>query len=74
MNLVLQLPIPPIIVYLIHHKKECVQIIDKHIEANTKNKTAGDENRKEERNTEENKIKNIMLFFFLKLQTYVNLL
>ena len=67
----------PIIVYLIPPKKECVQIIDKHIEANTKNMTAGAENRKEEGNIEENRAnKEYHVIFFPKItnecQSFIN--
>ena len=67
----------PIIVYLIPPKKECVQIIDKHIEANNKNMTAGADNRKDEVNTEENRAnKEYHVIFFPKItnecQSFIN--
>ena len=46
----------PIFVYLIPPKKECVEIIDKHIEANNKNFTPGAENKIEEGNSEESRV------------------
>ena len=69
----------PIIIYLIPPQKECVQIIDKHIEANNKNYTVGLENRTqgETPNTDEKVInKEYHIIFFPKItnecQSFIN--
>jgi len=68
----------PIIIYIIPPKKECVQIINKHIELNNKNLTPGMENRiTEEGNQDESKgNKEYHIIFFPKItnecQSYIN--
>ena len=68
----------PIIVYLIPPDKECVQIIDKHMEANNKNFTVGMENRTEEETiNEESRVnKEYYVIFFPKItsecQSFIN--
>ena len=69
----------PIIIYVIPPKKECVQIINKHIERNHQNQTSGNENIID---TEENKDikgsqnKEYHIIFFPRIinecQTYIN--
>ena len=69
----------PIIIYLIPPQKECVQIIDKHIEANNKNYSVGLENRIQEEttNSDEKVInKEYHIIFFPKItnecQSFIN--
>lgn len=68
----------PIIIYIIPPKKECVQIINKHIELNNKNLTTGMENRiEEEGNQNENRgNKEYHIIFFPKItnecQSYIS--
>ena len=58
----------PILVYLIPPKKECLQIIEKHIEANNKNLTQGVDNNIEEGKIDESKAnKEYHIIFFPKI-------
>jgi hypothetical protein len=58
----------PILVYLIPPKKECVQIIEKHIESNNKNLTQGMDNNIEEGKIDESKAnKEYHIIFFPKI-------
>ena len=66
----------PIIVYLVPPKKECVQIVEKHIEGNTKNLTPV-ENKIEEGKSDENRAnKEYYVIFFPKItnecQSFIN--
>ena len=68
----------PIIVYLIPPSKECVQIIDKHMEANSKNFTVSLENKVEEEAIKEESRANkeYFIIFFPKItnecQSFIN--
>ena len=67
----------PILVYLIPPKKECVQIIEKHIESNNKNLTQGIDNNIEEGKIDESKAnKEYHIIFFPKItnecQSFIN--
>ena len=70
----------PIVIYLIPPKKECVQIINKHIERNYLNMTHGSENKNtEEGNKDDNKgnqMKEYHIIFFPNIinecQSYIN--
>ena len=69
----------PIIIYVIPPKKECVQIINKHIERNHQNQSPGNENIIETEDNKDNKgsqNKEYHVIFFPRIinecQTYIN--